>query len=51
MGKTHVVHTGVVIKYHDKISKFTESCAVNFGKASAEQIQGYVDTGEPLYVH
>ena len=48
MGKAHVVHTGVAIIYNDKISKFTESCVVKFGNATPEQIQGYVDTNEPL---
>ncbi|XP_055593193.1 dTTP/UTP pyrophosphatase-like [Uranotaenia lowii] len=48
MGRQHIVYTGVVIKYHDREVKFTEACKVNFGKATAEQIQAYVDTGEPL---
>ncbi|XP_053696079.1 dTTP/UTP pyrophosphatase [Sabethes cyaneus] len=48
MGRQHIVYTGVVIKYHDKEVKFTEACKVNFGKANAEQIRAYVDTGEPL---
>ncbi|KXJ74398.1 hypothetical protein RP20_CCG013715 [Aedes albopictus] len=48
MGRQHIVYTGVVIKYHDREVKFTEACKVHFGKATAEQIQAYVDTGEPL---
>lgn len=48
VGKTHVVYTGVVTKYKDEIVKFTESTKVTFGRATKEQIQGYVDTGEPL---
>ncbi|XP_058124829.1 dTTP/UTP pyrophosphatase [Anopheles ziemanni] len=48
MGRTHVVYTGVVIKYGEKEVKFTESCKVQFGKATPAQIQAYVDTGEPL---
>ncbi|XP_065080002.1 dTTP/UTP pyrophosphatase [Ochlerotatus camptorhynchus] len=48
MGRQHTVYTGVVIKYHDREVKFTEACKVQFGKATAEQIQAYVDTGEPL---
>lgn len=47
-GKTHVVYTGVVLKYRDQLVKFTESTKVTFGEATSEQIQGYVDTGEPL---
>lgn len=50
MGKQHTVYTGVVIKYQDKITKFTETTKVQFGRANREQIQAYVDTGEPLYV-
>uniref|UniRef100_A0A182R3Z6 Uncharacterized protein n=1 Tax=Anopheles funestus TaxID=62324 RepID=A0A182R3Z6_ANOFN len=48
VGRTHTVYTGVVIKYHEKEVKFTESCKVQFGKATDAQIQAYVDTGEPL---
>ena len=48
IGKTHVVYTGVVIKYKDELVQFTEAANVSFGKANAEQIQSYVDTGEPL---
>lgn len=50
MGKPNVVYTGVVIKYGDHIAKFTEKTKVFFGQYSDEQIQAYVDTGEPLYV-
>ena len=48
IGKSHIVYTGVVLKYNDQIVKFTESAKVSFGKANNEQIQSYVDTGEPL---
>lgn len=48
MGKSHVVYTGVVIQYKGQVVKFTESTKVTFGNATPEQIQGYVDTGEPL---
>lgn len=48
IGKSHFVYTGVVLKYKDQIVKFTESTQVTFGKATKEQIQSYVDTGEPL---
>uniref|UniRef100_A0A6E8VVX3 Uncharacterized protein n=1 Tax=Anopheles coluzzii TaxID=1518534 RepID=A0A6E8VVX3_ANOCL len=48
VGRTHVVYTGVVIKYREREVKFTESCNVQFGKATDAQIQAYVDTGEPL---
>jgi len=48
VGKTHVVYTGVVIKHTAGDIKFCESCKVTFGDATTEQIQAYVDTGEPL---
>lgn len=48
VGKTHVVYTGVVLKFHDQIVQFSESTRVTFGNATKEQIQGYVETGEPL---
>jgi septum formation protein len=48
VGRSHVVYTGVVLKFNDQIVKFTESTTVTFGKATDEQIQSYVDTGEPL---
>lgn len=48
IGKSHVVYTGVVLKYEDQVVQFCESTKVTFGNATAEQIQGYVDTGEPL---
>ena len=48
IGKTHVVYTGVVIKYKDELVQFTEAASVSFGKANVAQIQSYVDTGEPL---
>lgn len=47
-GRQHVVYTGVVLKYKDEIVKFTESVNVTFGKATTEQLQSYVDTGDPL---
>ena len=47
-GRSHVVYTGVVMKYKDEVVQFTESTKVTFGKSSAEQLQSYVDTGEPL---
>lgn len=48
IGRSHIVYTGVVLKYKDEIVKFTESANVTFGNATKEQIQSYVDTGEPL---
>lgn len=48
MGKSHIVYTGVVMKYKEEVVKFTESTKVTFGNANKDQIQSYVDTGEPL---
>jgi septum formation protein len=48
VGRCHTVHTGVVIKYQESVTKFTESTKVYFGRATDEQIQAYVDTKEPL---
>lgn len=45
IGKTHVVYTGVVLKYRDEIVKFTESTNVTFGTVTSQQVQAYVDTG------
>lgn len=50
MGRTNVVYTGLVIKYGDKIHKFTESTEVTFGKFDDAHIRAYVETGEPMYV-
>lgn len=47
-GKTNTVYTGVAIKYGDHIEKFTETTDVQFGICTDEQIQAYVETGEPL---
>lgn len=48
MGNTCTVNTGVVIKYGNDICKFIECADVCFGDATSEQIQAYVDTGDPL---
>lgn len=48
MDKQNTVYTGVVIKYNDQIVKFTEATNVYLGQANLEQIQAYVETGEPL---
>lgn len=49
-GRTHTVYTGVVVKSFDEIVKFTEKTNVVFGEIDDEQIQGYIATGEPMYV-
>jgi septum formation protein len=47
-GQAHTVYTGCVLKYHDRVVKFTEKTKVYFGNVTPEQIQAYVDTKEPL---
>ncbi|XP_072039936.1 probable bifunctional dTTP/UTP pyrophosphatase/methyltransferase protein [Amphiura filiformis] len=57
-GKTHMVHTGVVLltRYHTqesssdpfKIVQFYESTEVTFAELSTDVINGYIDTGEPM---
>jgi septum formation protein len=47
-GKGHVVYTGCVLKFNDKVLTFAEHTKVFFGKLTEEQIRGYVDTKEPL---
>lgn len=45
----NTVYTGVVIKLGDAQEiRFTEKADVYFGRATDEQIQAYVATGEPL---
>ncbi|XP_055904189.1 dTTP/UTP pyrophosphatase [Eupeodes corollae] len=47
-GNCNTPHTGVVIKHAGGVVRFTESAKVYFGQLSQEQIQAYVDSGEPL---
>ncbi|XP_055847581.1 dTTP/UTP pyrophosphatase [Episyrphus balteatus] len=47
-GNCNTPHTGVVIKHSKGIVRFTESAKVYFGQITQEQIQSYVDSGEPL---
>lgn len=47
-GKWHTVYTGVLLKNAEKSIRFTETAKVFRGHATKEQIQAYVDTGDPL---
>ncbi|MFM9871887.1 MAG: Maf family protein [Fimbriimonadaceae bacterium] len=47
-GKTHVVITGVCVKWPKGISVFAERSEVTFGQMSEAQILEYVATGEPM---
>lgn len=47
-GKCHTCYSGVVLKSAEKTIRFTETTKVHWGYATKEQIQAYVDTGDPL---
>ncbi|KAK4879809.1 hypothetical protein RN001_007955 [Aquatica leii] len=47
-GIPNVVYTGVVIKYGERIEKFTAVTTVYMGRLSKDEILAYVDTGEPM---
>ncbi|XP_013107827.2 dTTP/UTP pyrophosphatase [Stomoxys calcitrans] len=47
-GKCNRVFTGVVLKHSKGVRSFTETADVYFGHLTNEQIQAYVDSGEPL---
>ncbi|KNC24050.1 hypothetical protein FF38_11324 [Lucilia cuprina] len=47
-GKCNRVFTGVVLKHSQGIRSFTETADVYFGHLTPEQIQDYVDSGDPL---
>ena len=47
-GKVHTVVTGVCILGKDKEISFAQSTKVEFYPLSAEEIEAYVDSGEPM---
>ena len=47
-GRRHEVITGVSIISKDKSLCFSETCGVEFYPLSEEEIDAYVDTGEPM---
>ncbi|XP_067625474.1 dTTP/UTP pyrophosphatase [Eurosta solidaginis] len=47
-GKCNRTHTGIVIRHSKGSRAFTEFTDVYFGELTKEQIQHYVDSGEPL---
>ncbi|XP_065357417.1 dTTP/UTP pyrophosphatase [Calliphora vicina] len=47
-GKSNRVFTGVVLKHSKGVRSFTDTADVYFGDLSKEQIQDYVDSGDPL---
>ncbi len=47
-GKTHNVHTGVAVHYKGRSYSGIDTTAVTFRTLSEEEIESYVDTGEPM---
>lgn len=47
-GQTHVVVTGVALRWPKGFSAFTEASRVTFRPLSAEEIRDYVSGGEPM---
>ena len=47
-GKTHYVHTGVAVRRGERVLSGVASTAVIFRILSEEEMQAYVDSGEPM---
>ncbi len=47
-GKTHYVHTGLAVIYSGTADSCVETAAVRFRELTAEEIENYVLSGEPL---
>lgn len=47
-GCTHNVHTGVAVRYRGKTVARTASTEVSFYELSDEEIEAYIDSGEPM---
>lgn len=47
-GKTHEVYTGVSVFYQQRYKSFVEKASVTFWELSDEEIQQYMDSGEPF---
>uniref|UniRef100_A0A1B0G0C5 Uncharacterized protein n=1 Tax=Glossina morsitans morsitans TaxID=37546 RepID=A0A1B0G0C5_GLOMM len=47
-GNCNRVFTGVVLKHSKGVHKFTETADVYFGNLSKEQINAYVESGDPM---
>jgi septum formation protein len=47
-GKTHLVVTGLVLRWPKGLCSFTETSEVTFRPISRQEISGYVATGEPM---
>lgn len=47
-GKCNRVYTGVVLKHAKGTQSFTEMADVYFGNITQEQIEAYVESGDPM---
>lgn len=47
-GVPNFVYTGVIIKYQDKLRSFTDVTKVFMAPLTDEEVEAYVDTGEPM---
>lgn len=47
-GRTHLVHTGVAVRYGDVIAADVATTAVTFRPLSDDTLQQYIRTGEPM---
>lgn len=47
-GRSHIVMTGVAIRWNDRIASGVEQVGVTFRSLTADEIERYVDTGEPM---
>jgi nucleoside triphosphate pyrophosphatase len=47
-GRSHVVMTGVAIRWHGRIASGVEEVGVTFRSLTRQEIERYVDTGEPM---
>jgi septum formation protein len=47
-GRAHVVMTGVAVRWQGRIVSGLEEVGVTFRTLTAEQIERYIDTGEPM---
>jgi nucleoside triphosphate pyrophosphatase len=47
-GRSHVVMTGVAVRWNGQIKSGVEEVDVTFRRLSADEIERYIDTGEPM---
>jgi len=46
-GRTHQVMTGVAVRTSDRTESFVEATIVHFAELTQDEIEWYIDTGEP----